>query len=95
MANRFVEARVLPFSRCSLPYPSALQSGMSSLIREQVHERTVAGRHIERERVRFELGACDLIQWDRKVPHLRSAKEAIYTSTLGSSSIEQHGKPSR
>jgi hypothetical protein len=24
--------------------------------------------------VRFELGGCDLIQWDQKVPHLRNAK---------------------
>lgn len=38
------------------------------------HERTVADTNVGRERVRFELGSCDLIQWDQKVPHLRNAK---------------------
>jgi hypothetical protein len=41
---------------------------------DKFHERTIADTHIDRERVRFELGGCDLIQWDQKVPHLRNAK---------------------
>lgn len=41
---------------------------------DKFHERTVADTKIGRERVRFELGNCDLIQWDQKVPHLRNAK---------------------
>ena len=41
---------------------------------DKFHERTIAYRKIDRERVRFELGSCDLIQWEQKVPHLRNAK---------------------
>ena len=41
---------------------------------DKFHERTIADTHIERERVRFELGYCDLIRWDQKVPHLRNDK---------------------
>lgn len=41
---------------------------------DRVRERTTAERRIDRERVRFELGSCDLIDWDQKVPHLRNAK---------------------
>jgi hypothetical protein len=41
---------------------------------DKFHERTVADSRISRERVSFELGSCDLIQWDQKVPHLRNAK---------------------
>jgi hypothetical protein len=41
---------------------------------DKFHERTVADSRISRERVRFELASCDLIQWDQKVPHLRNAK---------------------
>lgn len=41
---------------------------------DKFHERTVADSRINRERVRFELGNCDLIQWNQKVPHLRNAK---------------------
>ena len=41
---------------------------------DQYHERTTAVTAIGRERVSFELGDCELIQWDQKVPHLRNAK---------------------
>ncbi len=41
---------------------------------DKFHERTVADAHVERERVRFELGKCDLLEWDQKVPHLRNSK---------------------
>jgi hypothetical protein len=41
---------------------------------DRVRERTTADTRIGRERVRFELGSCDLIDWDQKVPHLRNAK---------------------
>lgn len=41
---------------------------------DKFHERTVADTHIERERVMFELGNCDLFDWDQKVPHLRNSK---------------------
>ncbi|HTZ88748.1 MAG TPA: DUF4236 domain-containing protein [Alloacidobacterium sp.] len=41
---------------------------------DKFHERTVADTHIERDRVRFELGNCDLLEWDQKVPHLRNSK---------------------
>ena len=35
-------------------------------------ERTTADKRVDRERVSFSLGACDLIQWEQKVPHLRN-----------------------
>ena len=41
---------------------------------DQVRERTTAGTRLSREKVRFELGTCDLIDWDQKVPHLCNAK---------------------
>jgi hypothetical protein len=41
---------------------------------DKFHERTVANLRIERERVRFTLDSCDLIQWEQKVPHLKNAK---------------------
>ena len=41
---------------------------------DQFHERTTAKTRLSRERVRFELGQCDLIQWDQKIPHLKNAK---------------------
>jgi len=41
---------------------------------DRYHERTTAVMAIGRERISFELGDCELIQWDQKVPHLRNAK---------------------
>ena len=41
---------------------------------DKFHERTIADTRIGRERVKFELGKCDLLEWDQKVPHLRNAK---------------------
>lgn len=41
---------------------------------DQVRERTTATSRLSRERVRFELGQCDLIQWEQKVPRLQNAK---------------------
>lgn len=41
---------------------------------DQVRERTTAGTRLSREKVRFELSSCDLIDWDQKVPHLCNAK---------------------
>jgi hypothetical protein len=41
---------------------------------DKFHERTIADTRIGRERVTFELGGCDLIVWEQKVPHLRNAK---------------------
>ncbi len=41
---------------------------------DRFQERTIADTRIGRERVKFELGKCDLIEWDQKVPHLRNAK---------------------
>lgn len=35
-------------------------------------ERTTAEKRIDRERVTFSLGTCDLIQWEQKVPHLQN-----------------------
>jgi hypothetical protein len=41
---------------------------------DRYHELTTAVMAIGRERISFELGDCELIQWDQKVPHLRNAK---------------------
>lgn len=41
---------------------------------DQFHERTTAHTKVAREKVGFELGQCDLIQWDQKIPHLKNAK---------------------
>jgi hypothetical protein len=41
---------------------------------DKFHERTTANTRLSRERVRFELGQCDLIDWEQKVPHLKNAK---------------------
>jgi hypothetical protein len=35
-------------------------------------ERTTAEKRIDRERVTFSLGTCDLIQWEQKLPHLQN-----------------------
>lgn len=41
---------------------------------DKFHERTTANTRIGRERVRFGLASCDLIEWEQKVPHLQNAK---------------------
>lgn len=41
---------------------------------DKFHERTTANTKIMRERVRFGLATCDLIEWEQKVPHLQNAK---------------------
>jgi hypothetical protein len=41
---------------------------------DKFHERTTASTRLSREKVRFELGLCDLIDWEQKVPHLKNAK---------------------
>jgi hypothetical protein len=41
---------------------------------DMIHERTTAGRRVDRQRVKFSLDSCDLIQWEQKVPHLRNSK---------------------
>jgi hypothetical protein len=41
---------------------------------DQFHERTTAIMKVARNRVRFSLDSCDLIQWEQKVPHLADAK---------------------
>jgi hypothetical protein len=40
---------------------------------DKLRERTIASRSISRERIRFSLGSCDLIQWEQEVPHLQNA----------------------
>jgi hypothetical protein len=41
---------------------------------DQFHERTVANVKIQRERVAFNLATCDLIEWEKTIPHLQNAK---------------------
>ncbi len=41
---------------------------------DRFHDRTTADERISRERVRFNLGDCDLIAWTQKVPHVANAK---------------------
>lgn len=40
---------------------------------DQFRERTIASRSVSRDRIRFTLGSCDLIQWEQEVPHLQNA----------------------
>jgi hypothetical protein len=40
---------------------------------DKFHERTIANQRIDRERVIFSLGTCDLFYWEQKVPHLTNA----------------------
>jgi hypothetical protein len=41
---------------------------------DKLRERTTAGTRVDREKVTFELGSCDLIQWEQRVPHFKNAK---------------------
>jgi len=41
---------------------------------DKFHERTIASMRVGRERARFSLGSCDLLQWEQKVPLLENAK---------------------
>ena len=41
---------------------------------DMVSQRTTAGKSVERERVRFDVSRCDLIDWNRSVPHLKNSK---------------------
>ncbi len=41
---------------------------------DRFHERTTADERISRERVRFNLGGCDLIAWTQQVPYFANAK---------------------
>jgi hypothetical protein len=40
---------------------------------DKSRERTIAGKSISREKIQFELGSCDVIQWQETVPHLKNA----------------------
>ncbi|HEX3625001.1 MAG TPA: DUF4236 domain-containing protein [Verrucomicrobiae bacterium] len=40
---------------------------------DKFRERTIAGRAVSRQQIRFSLGSCDLIQWEQEVPHLQNA----------------------
>ncbi len=37
-------------------------------------QRTTAERRVDRQKVTFSLGSCDLLQWEQKVPHMQNAK---------------------
>ncbi|HZQ17075.1 MAG TPA: DUF4236 domain-containing protein [Terriglobales bacterium] len=41
---------------------------------DKFHERTSAESRVDRHRVSFSLGTCDLIQWEQKVPHMQNGK---------------------
>ncbi len=41
---------------------------------DKFHERTTAETRVDRQKVTFALGNCDLIQWEQRVPHIRNAK---------------------
>jgi DNA-directed RNA polymerase subunit RPC12/RpoP len=40
---------------------------------DKVRERTIANARVSRQRVKFSLESCDLIQWEQAVPHLQNA----------------------
>lgn len=39
---------------------------------DKYRERSIAEKSVNRERVTFSLGRCDLIQWEQEVPHLKN-----------------------
>jgi hypothetical protein len=41
---------------------------------DKFHERTTAEKRVDRQRVAFLLGNCNLLQWEQKVPHMQNAK---------------------
>lgn len=41
---------------------------------DKFHERTTANIRLSRQRVKFGLETCDLIQWEQNVPHIKNAK---------------------
>jgi hypothetical protein len=41
---------------------------------DKLHERTTAEKLVERQKVAFSLGSCELLQWEQKVPHMQNAK---------------------
>jgi hypothetical protein len=41
---------------------------------DKFHERTTAEARVDRQRVSFSLGTCDLVQWEQKIPHMQNAK---------------------
>jgi len=45
----------------------------SQQVTDKTRERTIASERVSRERVRFSLGNCELIQWEQQVPHLQNA----------------------
>lgn len=42
---------------------------------DKFHERTTASLRLDRQRVTFALGNCDLIRWEQKVPHIKNSKD--------------------
>jgi len=40
---------------------------------DSIRERTTARTRVDRQRVAFSVGSCDLIQWEQKVPHMENA----------------------
>lgn len=53
---------------------SAIWDVKSHQATDKLHERTVAETRVDREKVTFGLGSCDLLQWEQKVPHFQNAK---------------------
>ena len=49
---------------------AAIWDVMTHQATDKFHERTTADLKVTRQRVRFSLGKCDLVQWDQPVPHL-------------------------
>jgi Protein of unknown function (DUF4236) len=44
------------------------------LANDVVRQRTIAGESVNRVKVLFDVSRCDLIDWDRSVPHLNNSK---------------------
>jgi hypothetical protein len=57
----------------SLSESAAIWDIKSQQATDRFRERTTAERRVDRQRVAFSLGSCDLIQWEQKVPHLENA----------------------
>ena len=40
---------------------------------DRIRERTIAFEKVDRDRVSFSLSSCDLVQWEKEVPHMENA----------------------
>lgn len=58
---------------CALAECGAIWDVKAERTIDKSRERTIASTCVSRERIRFSLESCDLIQWEQSIPHLQNA----------------------